>query len=58
MWPEAHEEALEFANGDAGAVNESQIHIDFMIGSEALEITGLTRDGDRVPVLTGGRWQV
>jgi aminopeptidase len=46
------------ADGDAGAVNESQIHIDFMIGSEELEITGLTRDGDRVPVLTGGRWQI
>jgi aminopeptidase len=46
------------ADGDAGAVNESQIHIDFMIGSEALEISGLTREGDRVPVLTGGRWQI
>jgi aminopeptidase len=46
------------ANGDAGSVNESQIHIDFMIGSEALRITGITREGERVPVLTGGRWQV
>jgi aminopeptidase len=46
------------ADGDAGAVNESQIHIDFMIGSEALRITGITREGERVPVLTGGRWQI
>ena len=42
----------------AAAVNESQIHIDFMIGSGELRITGLTADGERVPVLTGGQWQV
>ena len=47
------------AEGDgAGAVNESQIHIDFMIGSDELEIAGITRGGERVPVLTGGRWQL
>jgi aminopeptidase len=42
----------------AAAVNESQIHIDFMIGSGELRITGITADGERVPVLTGGRWRV
>jgi aminopeptidase len=42
----------------AAAVNESQIHIDFMIGSSELEITGLTAGGERVPVLVRGRWQV
>jgi aminopeptidase len=42
----------------ASAVNESQIHIDFMIGSSELRITGITADGERVPVLTGGRWRV
>ncbi len=42
----------------AEAVNESQIHIDFMIGSSELRITGITAEGDRVPVLTGGRWQI
>ena len=26
------------------------------IGSEALEVTGVTREGDRVPVLRGGDW--
>ena len=39
-------------------VNESQIHIDFMIGAPELTVTGITRDGDRVPVLVGGTWQV
>ena len=44
-------------DGDA-AVNESQIHIDFMIGSSELRITGLTAGGERVPVLTGGTWLI
>ena len=39
-------------------VNESDIHIDFMIGSPQLDIAGLTRDGDRVPVLVDGTWRI
>ena len=39
-------------------VNESQIHIDFMIGSPEMSVTGITAGGDRVPVLVRGRWQV
>jgi aminopeptidase len=38
-------------------VNESQIHIDFMIGSPDMTVTGITREGERVPVLVGGKWQ-
>jgi aminopeptidase len=46
-------------DGDGAArANESQIHIDFMIGSSELRITGLTREGERVPVLDGGRWRI
>jgi aminopeptidase len=41
---------------DAARLNQSAIHIDFMIGSEALEVTGVTRDGERVPVMRGGDW--
>jgi aminopeptidase len=43
--------------GGAG-VNESEIHIDFMIGSPELTVTGITAAGERVPVLVGGRWQI
>jgi aminopeptidase len=39
-------------------VNESGQHIDFMIGSPELEVDGVTADGERVPVLRGGDWQV
>jgi aminopeptidase len=38
--------------------NESEIHIDFMIGSPEMSVTGITRDGSRVPVLVGGKWQL
>jgi aminopeptidase len=39
-------------------LNLSDIHIDFMIGAPELEISGVTRDGDEVPVLAGGRWRI
>ncbi len=42
----------------AGRVNESEIHIDFMIGSSELDVTGLTSAGERVPVLAGGQWRI
>ena len=41
---------------DRARLNTSAIHVDFMIGSEALEVTGITRDGERVPVMRGGDW--
>jgi aminopeptidase len=44
--------------GDLERVNSSQIHIDFMIGSDEIAVTGLTRNGEEVPLLQGGRWQV
>ena len=43
---------------DRERCNESEIHIDFMIGSNELTVTGITREGDSVPLLAEGRWQV
>ena len=43
---------------DRERVNKSDIHVDFMIGSNELDVDGITRDGDRVPVLRGGAWQI
>ena len=31
--------------------NESAQHIDFMIGSDEMEVDGVTADGERIPVL-------
>jgi aminopeptidase len=43
---------------DRGRRNRSSIHIDFMIGSDDVTVTGITRDGTRIPVLRGEVWQV
>jgi aminopeptidase len=43
---------------DKDRSNESEIHIDFMIGSNELSVTGITTDGERVPVLVEGRWRI
>jgi aminopeptidase len=46
------------SSDDRDRANESQIHIDFMIGSPEMTVTGITADGERVPVLVQGRWQI
>jgi aminopeptidase len=45
-------------DADRPRVNTSQLHIDFMIGSEQVAVTGVDRDGTRVPLLRDGRWQI
>ena len=44
--------------GQAERVNHSEIHIDFMIGGPQLNVTGITAEGERVPVLMGGHWGI
>ncbi len=36
--------------------NQSIIHVDWMMGSDAVDIDGITKTGDRVPVMRGGEW--
>jgi aminopeptidase len=43
---------------DLPRINESAVHIDFMIGSDDVDVTGTTKDGRSVPILRGGAWQV
>jgi aminopeptidase len=52
--------AYEFTAGeqDHGRINRSQIHVDFMIGSPEVAVTGVTAGGERVPVLQGGAWRI
>ena len=37
-------------------INESMIHVDFMIGYEGLDIDAVTRDGKTVPIFRKGKW--
>ena len=43
---------------DVAKINKSAIHIDFMIGGEDVQVTGITREGAEVPVLLDGTWQI
>ncbi len=36
--------------------NKSLIHIDWMIGSDQIDVDGITADGSRVPVMRKGEW--
>jgi aminopeptidase len=38
--------------------NHSEIHVDFMIGGDAVAVTGRTRGGDEVPLLRAGEWKI
>jgi len=46
------------SDDESERVNTSATHIDFMIGSPELDVDGVTGDGERVPVLRGGDWQL
>ena len=37
-------------------VNVSMTHVDFMVGSPDLEITGITHDGKEIPVFRNGNF--
>lgn len=43
------------ATGDRG-LNRSRIHVDVMIGSDELDVHGITKAGKAVPVIEAGGW--
>ena len=49
---------ISVGDEDRGRINRSAIHIDFMIGGDHVDVTGITRAGERIPVLRGGGWQI
>jgi aminopeptidase len=54
-------QAIAFAVGDERdhpRMNSSELHIDFMIGSSEVAVTGVTSDGGEVPLLRDGTWQI
>ncbi len=40
----------------AAGVNKSATHVDFMIGTADLNITGIKADGSEVPIFINGEW--
>jgi aminopeptidase len=53
-------ESYRFTAGEADEkrLNHSSIHVDFMIGGDDVSVTGVTREGEDVPVLRDGAWQL
>jgi aminopeptidase len=49
---------LAVSEEDVPRINKSGVHIDFMIGGDDVDVTGLTANGEEVPVLRGGSWQI
>jgi aminopeptidase len=43
---------------DLPRINGSAVHIDFMIGSDDVAVTGTTKAGAQVPIMRGGSWQI
>lgn len=39
-------------------INDSMIHVDFMIGCDTLEITGHTNDGKDITIFKNGNWAI
>jgi len=52
--------AYPFTAGDSdlARINESAVHVDFMIGGDDVEVTGITKSGEHLTLLRGGSWQV
>ncbi|HJS93794.1 MAG TPA: aminopeptidase [Solirubrobacteraceae bacterium] len=53
-------EGLDFTVGeeDQARINRSELHMDFMIGSREVAVTGIQRGGGEVPLLRQGAWQI
>lgn len=41
---------------NAAGLNESNTHVDFMVGSDQMDIDGIKEDGSTVPVFRNGTW--
>jgi aminopeptidase len=56
--PNVLDEAPTPEEGEAGGINFSAVHTDFMIGGPEVDVDGITRDGDEVPLLRRDEWQL
>jgi aminopeptidase len=52
--PDGH--TLEAEARRRAGINESVVHVDFMIGGSEVDVDGVDRDGTEVPVIRGDEW--
>ena len=43
---------------EAAGLNRSDVHVDFMIGSNQMDIDGIREDGSRVAIFRNGDWVI
>ena len=57
-FPECYEGGYEMDQDELRrrGVNTSATHVDFMIGTDDLDIMGICTDGTEVPVFVNGQW--
>lgn len=57
-FPECIEGGMEMSRDElmARGLNQSNTHVDFMIGSDDIDIRGITKDGEEVAIFTDGTW--
>jgi len=57
-FPECVENGFEMDREEllAHGVNQSDTHVDFMIGSDDLNVVGITATGEEVAIFTNGQW--
>ncbi len=57
-FPECIEGGFEMTKDELieSGVNQSATHVDFMIGTDDLNVTGITPDGEEVQVFVNGHW--
>ena len=57
-FPECLEGGVEFSKEEllAKGVNQSATHVDFMIGTDDMDIVGIGDDGTETPVFVNGQW--
>jgi len=51
-------ESLTPEDFEKRGMNKSLAHVDFMIGSDHLDVDGITEDGEVQPILRGGLWVI
>ena len=49
-------ETMSYEECTARGVNDSIVHVDFMIGAPDLSITGIDKAGNEVPIFVNGTW--
>lgn len=51
-------ESMTKEETDALGINDSMIHVDFMIGAPDLSIKGYTKDGKEIEIFKDGKWAI